>query len=885
MMDSRRQSVEMPLTKTLVQLKRVRSLRDPSTYSLHKFTQNPPENSNWETNSTNGYTDGHAIETHIESDQIKPPANPKTNFHRKSNVVKIRGLNHQNKPKLAYKVKPRKSIESKSTQFDQQEQLNSYDNQKLDLPLQNNTTTKKKLNYPNFLKSAAMSRVGSPCISISETRSNEISNFSGCGISYCWSGGSKYHNMNNNNNPFSDSEESNINKPLLSPNCTGSEINSRETNSQYVNSVTNTPRSLSQKFRPRSFNDLIGLNMVTQSLLNACNKGKVAPIYLFHGSRGTGKTSCARIFAASLNCLSLEDQRPCYFCRECVFMQNGKSKDVKEINGNKINNTSRIKSLVKSASLVPYSSRFRVFIIEECHVLNEEAWGGILKSLDEPYRHSVYIMVTDNLESVPRNYLLHCQKFHFPKIKIGDVVYRLQRICVEERLEFESGAIELIAGKCNGSLRDAETLLDQLGLIGKKITVSLVNELIGSVSDDDLIELLDLALSSDTTNTVRKAREMMSASVDPLQLVSQLANLIMDILAGRCQSGLSDISKSFFGRYALAEAGMRRLRHALKILSEAEKHLRSSRNQSTWVTVALLQFGQSESSPFPTNDSQSRASFSRDDWVSRDNLSSAICYACSHDKSNCSERHCRRLKLENIWTRSFSKFQNKSIRNFLLKEGYLSSVHVTEELAIAEVGFERPEFLAKAEKLQNLISNSLQSELGCDVQVRLKLVTSIPGKPIPKSKKPSFSLLNCHKQSLSSDEFEIPVSSKTGIYNPSQEIASNRSEFNMPKKAMSENGECVKKEREFNQPSCFARTVRFQRKLFRMDSEVCLGIPVQSKMSGADKEYDAYFYAYDSYTDCYGANSQATCSSREDNLSRNSRIGSMLCWRTPKYSI
>jgi DNA polymerase III, delta subunit len=496
MSDIRRNSVDTPLTKTLVQLKRVRSLRDPSTYSLSKFATTV-ENAYWDTNSNNGVmldltkVANQHLNGATESDNNKIVCH-KTSYHRKANVVKIRGLN-QNRPKLVHKVRPHKSLDSACVRNPYngaanivEEDVNSYEKIQPDLPGKctsaKGTPSKKKLSYSNFLKaSAAMSRVGSPCISVSEARTNGTdgtrirsndlagSNFSGCGISYCWSVGSRYRDMN----PYSDSED--LERPLLSTEGTptGTEVTFKD-----VTSFAGTPRSLSQKFRPKTFNDLIGLNVVSQSLLYASCKGKVAPMYLFHGPRGTGKTSTARIFAASLNCLSLEDQRPCGFCRECVLMQSGKSRDVKEIDSTKIDRSSKIKALVASASLVPYSSRFRVFIIDECHVLHDEAWSAILKSLDEPYRHSVYIMVTSDIEAVPRSHLSHCQKFHFPKIKPADIMYRLQRICLEEGWEFENDAIQLIAGKSNGSLRDAETMLDQLGLLGKRITVTLVNELV-----------------------------------------------------------------------------------------------------------------------------------------------------------------------------------------------------------------------------------------------------------------------------------------------------------------------------------------------------------------------------------------------------------------------
>ncbi|ONM16587.1 Protein STICHEL-like 2 [Zea mays] len=597
----------------------------------------PSDHMIWETASSNGVTPelGRSAHHHLVGEDEDVGAEPttmgsersfrgpsaRTASYRKSSAVRIRGLNPP-RSKQVHRVRQdghRKSLDSNHSNHSSIRQLadnmvsnvdadkeegevNSYERPKLAMPDKSDEEVKMPgCSKSRSKSSAAMSRVGSPCMSASEARSghgtedtrlrsNDVvgSNFSGCGISYCWSGASKYREL------YSDSDGPD--QPLLS-------TDGIEAAFQGNVPYTETLRCLSQKFRPRSFSELIGLNVVAQSLLYSTCKGKVAPMYLFHGPRGTGKTSTARIFAAALNCVSLEEQRPCGFCKECVILFSGKSRDVKELDAAKMDRLGRVKALLKSASLVPYSSRFKVFIVDECHLLREDAWSAILKSLDEPYRHTVYIMITSDIESLPRASITHCQKFHFPKIKVADIVYRLERICIEEGLEFDHDGLYFIAAKSNGSLRDSEIMLDQLSLLGKKVTISLVHEQVGSVSDDELIELLDLALSSDTTNTVRRARELMGSAIDPLQLVSQLANLIMDILSGRCQSAVTEVSKSFLGRYAVSEVGIKKLRHALKILSETEKQLRTSRNQATWVTVALLQFSTNEPNPVAeTND-------------------------------------------------------------------------------------------------------------------------------------------------------------------------------------------------------------------------------------------------------------------------------------------
>nr|CAB3487421.1 unnamed protein product [Digitaria exilis] len=371
---------------------------------------------------------------------------------------------------------------------------------------------------------------------------------------------------------------------------------------------------------------------------------------------------------------------------------------------------------------------------------------------------------------------------------------------------------------------------------------------VGSVSDDELIELLDLALSSDTTNTVRRARELMGSAIDPLQLVSQLANLIMDILSGRCQSAATEVSKSFLGRYALSEVGIKKLRHALKILSDTEKQLRTSRNQATWVTVALLQFGTTES-------------------------------------------------------------------NIVAEPNDMHAHSVTgyTELAIAEVGFGQPDHLSRAEKMQSLIECSLQHVLGCNVEIRFKLV-ACPVRKDARLKRQSFSFLNCsgRKQELSDsvvtdeDEAVRPGARETPLkgYTSSQQespyimqrvdskpsvhgceddarstLTSNRSmtddltrtcrsETNYSK-GVSEQGRFDSTQEPDLQPNCFSRTLKLQKKLLSSGAAhtICLRIQPHNKMDFLPKkEFDTYFCAYEPYEQCSRSNSRATYSSRDDDL-------------------
>ncbi|CAM6082787.1 unnamed protein product [Calypogeia fissa] len=346
--------------------------------------------------------------------------------------------------------------------------------------------------------------------------------------------------------------------------------------------------SLSDKYRPRSFNELVGQSLVTKSLSTAVLKGKVAPLYLFQGPRGTGKSCTARIFAQALNCIAndVKIPRPCRFCTECTKS----SPDVIEFDATTYVGAESVKSLVGSMFSTPATSRCRVVIIDDCDCLPTEAWNTFLKALDKAPWHVVFVLITTDAEKVPRTAISRCQKFLFSKIKESEVLHRLQSLAEMEGMEVEESALALVAARSQGSLRDAEIVLDQLSLLGKKVSLSMVQEMVGLVSDEKLIELLDLAMSSEAVSTVRCIRDLLDGGVEPLALVSQLATLITDVLAGTYEVSRERRNKGYFFRQSSKKEEAVRLRGALKILSEAEKQLRLSSDQPTWLTAALLQF-------------------------------------------------------------------------------------------------------------------------------------------------------------------------------------------------------------------------------------------------------------------------------------------------------
>ncbi|KAH7430016.1 hypothetical protein KP509_09G078500 [Ceratopteris richardii] len=360
------------------------------------------------------------------------------------------------------------------------------------------------------------------------------------------------------------------------------------------------PRNLSQKYRPKAFEEVVGQNIVAQALSNAILRGKIAPVYLFQGSRGTGKTTAARIFAAALVCTSPEEKHPCGLCRECINVSTGKCSEVREVDAASNNGIEKVKRLLEETISAPPLSRYKVFIIDECHVLTAETWNALLQILEEPPMNVVFILITTDPDRLPLTAVSRCQKFPFPKIKEAEIVKRLQQLADLENFPVDPDTLRLIASRSDGSLRDAETTLDQLSLLGQDVKPSTVYELVGSASDERLLSLLDSALLADTLGTVRRARELVDSGVEPLSLMSRLATLITDILAGSFSFTESQ-RKGFFKKQTLSEEKLEWLRMAMKTLSEAEKQLRVSNDRATWLTAALLQLGPERPCMFPAS--------------------------------------------------------------------------------------------------------------------------------------------------------------------------------------------------------------------------------------------------------------------------------------------
>ncbi|CAN1283493.1 Protein STICHEL-like 3 [Linum perenne] len=474
-------------------------------------------------------------------------------------------------------------------------------------------------------------------------------------------------------------------------------------------------QNLTQKYMPRSFRDLVGQNLVSQALANAVMKRKIGLLYVFYGPHGTGKTSCARIFARALNCQSTEGPMPCGSCKSCTAHSMGKNRNIKEVGPVSNFDFESIINLLDNMTVSQLPSKYKVFIFDDCDTLSPDLWSAMSKVVDRAPRRVVFILVSSSLDVLPHIVVSRCQKFFFPKLKDADIIYTLQWIASREDIDIDKDALKLIASRSDGSLRDAEMTLEQLSLLGQKISVPLVQELVGLISDEKLVDLLDLALSADTVNTVKNLRVIMETGVEPLALMSQLATVITDILAGTYDFTRERHRRKFFRRQPMSKEEMEKLRQALKTLSEAEKQLRMSNDKLTWLTAALLQLAPDQQYLLPS--SSTEPSFSHKTAVAPQRSSGRPSNAGKTTEMQISGK--TRMGYGEIWHEVIEKIRIKSIRDFLYQEGTLVSVSFGAAPTV-HLLFSSQLTKSKAEKFTTYLLQAFESVLGSPVTIEIR---------------------------------------------------------------------------------------------------------------------------------------------------------------------
>ncbi len=297
------------------------------------------------------------------------------------------------------------------------------------------------------------------------------------------------------------------------------------------------------KYRPLNFDELIGQEVISLTLKQALITNKIAPAYLFCGPRGTGKTSSARIFAKSLNCqkYSKPSQLPCNKCELCKSINIGIALDIIEIDAASNTGVENIREIIERANFAPTQARWKVYVIDECHMLSTAASNALLKTIEEPPERVVFILATTNPERVLKTIQSRCQKFNFKRINSEHIYNHLLEISNKEILKFEDEGLRLIAKRSNGGMRDAQRLLDQLSLIPNGITKKNAEELLGEVSENDLLNLIDSLIKNVPDSLIKSCSDLYDSGNEPIAILEGLLNITRDLLLQTVDDNYSDL--------------------------------------------------------------------------------------------------------------------------------------------------------------------------------------------------------------------------------------------------------------------------------------------------------------------------------------------------------
>ena len=292
---------------------------------------------------------------------------------------------------------------------------------------------------------------------------------------------------------------------------------------------------LHHKYRPQTFAQLVGQGAIATTLSNALQQNRIAPAYLFCGPRGTGKTSSARILAKSLNCLTsgVPTPEPCGECQVCREITVGASLDVVEIDAASNTGVDNIRELIERAQFAPVQCRHKLYVLDEVHMLSTAAFNALLKTLEEPPPQVVFVLATTDPQRVLPTIISRCQRFDFRRIPLDAMVQHLDYIARQESITIAPDALQLVAQLSQGGLRDAESLLDQLGLLEGEITIEAVWDLVGAVSERDLLALIQAISADDGAQVLMLVRRLLDLGREPLIVLQSLVAFYRDLLIAK----------------------------------------------------------------------------------------------------------------------------------------------------------------------------------------------------------------------------------------------------------------------------------------------------------------------------------------------------------------
>ena len=357
-------------------------------------------------------------------------------------------------------------------------------------------------------------------------------------------------------------------------------------------------KALYRVYRPKTFGDVVGQEHIVKTLKNQIKNNNIGHAYLFSGTRGTGKTSTAKIFARAVNCLNPINEEPCNECEICIDTLNDNIMDIVEIDAASNNSVDDIRELRESVKYTPSKAKYKVYIIDEVHMLSQGAFNALLKTLQEPPSYVIFILATTEPHKIPATILSRCQRFDFKRVSSKDIASRMSYICKKENIEAEEKALSLIARNSQGALRDALSILDQCISFGnEKIEYNDVIELLGTVNIDELFELSQSIIDENTKKSLEILNEFIIWGKDIRNLINDLIDHFRNLMVCKVSKDLDEI-------ISLPEESIERLKEQsqnvnindliriLNILSETQDSMKSSSNTRILAEVTIMKIAQ-----------------------------------------------------------------------------------------------------------------------------------------------------------------------------------------------------------------------------------------------------------------------------------------------------
>lgn len=357
-------------------------------------------------------------------------------------------------------------------------------------------------------------------------------------------------------------------------------------------------KALYRVYRPKTFEDVVGQEHIVKTLKNQIKNNNIGHAYLFSGTRGTGKTSTAKIFARAVNCLNPINEEPCNECEICIDTLNDNIMDIVEIDAASNNSVDDIRELRESVKYTPSKAKYKVYIIDEVHMLSQGAFNALLKTLEEPPSYVIFILATTEPHKIPATILSRCQRFDFKRVSSKDIADRMSYICEKENIQAEDKALSLIARNSQGALRDALSILDQCMSFGNdKIEYNDVIELLGTVNIDELFQLSQSIIDEDTKKSLQILNEFIIWGKDIRNLINDLIDHFRNLMVCKVSKDLDEI-------IYLPEESIERLKEQsktinindliriLNILSETQDSMKSSSNTRILAEVTMMKIAQ-----------------------------------------------------------------------------------------------------------------------------------------------------------------------------------------------------------------------------------------------------------------------------------------------------